>query len=231
MNFLSLCQMTAQKCGMSGASAFVSTVNQTGEFKRLVGWVNEAWMEIQLHRDDWDWMRGSVSFQTVPFQATYTPTQCGVTDLAEWLMNTSFCSFRYYVTSVGVKSEIFLSYMKYDDWRDAFQYNSLRTSYSRPEFITITPDQSIGLGQIPDSTPYTIVGSYFKEATMMAADTDIPGLPTRFHMAIVYKAMMFYGEYEGDEYVRALNERNYNTMLSRLSIAQLPEVTFGATLA
>lgn len=230
MNFLALAQKLVEKCGISGTGPTTVT-NQVGELKRAVNWINEAWLNIQQSRDDWDWMRGSVSFQTVTHQATYTPAQCGITDLAEWLLNTSICTFRTYDTNVGVASEIFLSYVDWNTYRDIYLYGNMRQSYARPLSVTAAPDMSIGLGQIPDSANYTIVGDYFKEPSLLVNDSDIPGLPTRFHMLIVYQAMIYYGEYEQDDYVRTTAELNYKRMLSSMVVAQLPEVTMGAALA
>lgn len=230
MNYLALAQKLVEKCGISGAGP-VTTAGQTGELKRATGWINEAWSAIQQVRPDWEWMRASASFSTVAGQATYTPAQCGVTDLAEWMMNSRNCTFRCYLASVGVRSEMDLSYMPYGDWRDTYQMGNMRLSQSRPMSITITPDQSIGLGMTPDSTDYTIVGDYFREPSALVADTDIPGMPARFHMLIVYQAMQYYAQYESDEYTRQTSEREYNKMMGRMTIAQMPEVTIGGALA
>lgn len=230
MNKLALAQKLVEKCGISGAGP-VTTIAQTGELKRVVGWIDEAWTAIQQVRPDWEWMRASASFSTVAGQATYTAAQCGVADLAEWIMNSRDCTFRCYLTSAGVNSEIDLSYMPYGSWRDLYQFGNMRLVRSRPMSITITPDQSIGLGMTPDSAGYTIVGDYFREPSMMTIDADIPAMPTRFHMLIVYQAMQYYAQYEGDEYVRQTSEREYNKMMGRMTIAQLPEVTVGGALA
>ena len=230
MNYLALAQKLVEKCGISGAGP-VTTVGQAGELKRVTGWINEAWSSIQQVRPDWEWMRASASFQTVAGQSTYTPAQCGVTDLAEWIMNSRDCTFRYYLASVGVRSEIDLSYTPYDAWRDQYQKGSMRLAQSRPMAITITPGQSIGLGMTPDSADYTIVGDYFREPSAMVADTDIPAMPARFHMLIVYQAMQYYAQYEADEYTRQTSEREYSKMMGRMTIAQLPEVTIGGSLA
>lgn len=230
LTFLRLTQLLVQKCGMSGTGP-VSVVNQTGELLRAVNWINEAWINIQQSRDDWDWMRAPISFKTAPGQATYSQQQCGITDLAEWLMNSEYCSFRLYNESEGVGSEIHLSYMPYESWRNLYQYGSNRITYSRPMAITITPDQSIGLGQTPDSTDYVIVGEYFRTPSYFVNNTDVPGMPDRFHMAIVYQAMIYYAMYEEDDYLRQMAEREYNKIMGRMEKAQLPEVTFGGALA
>lgn len=230
MNFLALAQKLVEKCGISGTGP-VTVLNQSGELKRAVNWINEAWVSIQQTREDWDWMRGSVSFSTVAQQGSYTPAQCGITDLAEWYLNSRYCSFRTYDTTVGVRSEIYMSQIDYDTYRDIYLYGSMRLSYARPLSIAVAPDMSLCFGQIPDSSNYTIVGDYFKTPTEMVNDTDIPGLPTRFHMVIVYQAMIYYGEYEQDEYVRQMAETNYRKMMGNMTVAQLPEMTMGPALA
>lgn len=230
MNFLSLAQKVVEKGGIAGTGP-TTVIGQAGELKRVVGYVNEAWNDIQLARNDWRWMRGSVSFSTVANQATYTPAQCGVTDLETWLVDSRQNTFRSYVTSDGVGSEIFLSYQPYDVWRDCFQYGAIRDTRSRPMVITVTPDQSLGFGETPDSADYTIVGDYQKMPSELAADADVPGLPAPFHMLIVYRALVLYAQYEENDYLRSINERDYNRMMSRLVSNQLPEMVMGAALA
>lgn len=225
-----MAQMLAQKCGISGTGP-TTVIGQTGELKRVIGWIGESWLNIQQVRQDWEWMRGSVAFQTVPGQATYTAADAGITDFAEWVMNSKACTFRNYLASVGVGSEIFLSYMPYETWRDTYQYGAMRLTKSRPVAITITPDQSIGLGLTPDTAGYTVVGDYFKTPSEMTVDTDVPGLPARYHMLIVYQAMVYYAMYEEDEYLRQMAETQYRRMMASMTIAQLPEVRFGGGLA
>src|SRR4051812_26189101 len=57
MNRLQLCQRLALECGVSGA--LTSTLNQPGEFDRIVTWIDQAWNDLQTEHDDWDWMRSS----------------------------------------------------------------------------------------------------------------------------------------------------------------------------
>lgn len=230
MNYLQLCQRMVQKCGIAGSGPS-SVLNQTGELARVVNWINEAWLSIQEERADWQWMRKSVSFTTVYQQRYYTPAQCGISDFARWAMDTKENSFRCYLTSVGTASEIFLSYLEFETFRDTYVYGAMRTTYSRPVVITVAPDKSIGLGLAPDNTGYTITGDYFSTPTQMTANTDTPEMPDRFHMLIVYRAMMYYADYEQDAFLRQTAEAEYNRMLRRLTTEQLPEFLVGASLA
>jgi hypothetical protein len=129
----------------------------------------------------------------------------------------------------GLRSEVFMDYLDYDGWRDAYLYGALRSTRSRPGMITITPDKSIGLGPVP-AAGYTALGDYFAAPSYMAADLDIPTLPTQFHMAIVYRAMMAYAGYESASEVYQRGEVEFNKMMRRLTIDRTPEVTFGGAL-
>jgi hypothetical protein len=81
MSFLTIVTRLCQNCGVTPPS---SVVAQTGESLRMVNFANEAWMDIQAQRADWQWMRKSIAFQTVAGQSTYTPTQTGATDFSSW---------------------------------------------------------------------------------------------------------------------------------------------------
>lgn len=224
--YLQLANSLISKCGISGGS-IASVSNQTGEAGRVVSWINEAYTQIQLAFPDWYWMRSNVSFSTTANQGAYTPAQAGITDLANWKTD----SFRCYVTSTGVRSEMFLERMDYDTFRDIYLFGNLRLSYSRPTVISFAPNYSINLGMAPDSTDYTIVGEYFKQPTTLVNSTDTPAMPSQFHNIIVYKAMMMYGMYEAAQEVVIEGTNLYNQMLRRLVRDQLPDAESAGALA
>ena len=230
MNFLELVQRAKRKCRVAGAAP-TTVINQAEEFARLVDATNEAWMWLQLKRADWHWMRYSMSFPAVSGQATYTLAQIeatgsGFSYFGNWEKN----SFRNYVTSVGTNSEFLMAWTDYDNWRDVYQYGATRNTLTRPTEFTILPALGIGLGCTP-AAGYTISGDYFKVATEMALDADIPALPKQFHMAIVYKAMMFYGVSESSPEIYDEGKAEFDTMMARIELQQLPAMGEGGTLA
>jgi hypothetical protein len=310
MNFLALFQRLKTECGVSGSTP-TTVVGQAGEYGRLVSWVNSAWMDIQMMRQDWDWMRTTATFPTVTGQPIYTTTQIGLTDFGKWARDTfrnyanptvtfsiaSPCVMTlqshnlsvgdmvipfttgalptgltsgttYYVQSVpsadtvtlsatsggsaintsgtqsgthtissnnvltyaGLRSEIFMPYIEYDEWRDGYEFGALRQTQTRPTVITITPNKSIGVGPFPISG-YTVLGDYYRVPTEMSANTDTPTLPTQFHMAIVYRAMMSYGAYESAAEVYQRGEAEFNRMIRRVLADRLPEISAGSALA
>lgn len=225
MNFLQLVQRLQQECGVSGSS-ITTTVSQTGENKRLVDWVNSAWFDIQGIREDWQWLRTTTTFTTVAHQPFYTTAQCNATNFGRWDRDT----FRNYVTSTGTTSEIFMEYIDYETWRDGYYYGALRDTLSRPFVMSISPDKSICVGPIADDG-YTLLGDYFTLPVEMASDTDTPAMPSKFHMIIVYRAMMMYGYYENAQEVIARGTMEYKRLLRRVEDDRMPELVVGAALA
>lgn len=222
--FLQLCQLTREKCGISGSGP-LTTVGQTGEYGRVVNWVNEAYLEIQNANETWDWMKGDFSFQTVVGQQGYTPAQAGITDFQTWFLDTLRC----YNTSLGTADEQFVVPWPYERFRNFYQFQ--QQPQARPVVAAIdAPTKSLLLGNTPDQV-YTIRGKYQKYATYMGADTDVPILPVQYHMLIVYGAMRMYALYENAPEVMAGANVMYDSMYDRLMLNQAEDIRFGDPLA
>jgi hypothetical protein len=231
MNYLQLVQRLKRKCRVTGALPATLQNGPAEEVSRLADWINEAWMDIQLMRPDWRWMRGSVSFTTTQAQPTYTLAQILVLDptftsFGNWKTET----FRNYVTSAGVTSEIFMDYIPYDVWRDTYQFGGFRVSYSRPIHVSYDSVFSICMGPVPVSG-YTVIGDYYKKAAEMSADTDTPTLGVQFHQAIIYRAMMFYGASEAAPEVYQEGELEFKRAMARISMHELTQTEIGGALA
>lgn len=246
------------ECGVASSTAIqvvLPTVSSaTGSLGRVVNWVSDAWTDIQMDFSDWDWMRSSnllgagASFQTTAGQASY-PLGFGGGDLGgdfggdfgagpgavgidpdafgKWDLET----FRCYPTAVGTRGEMFLDNIPYDAWRDGYMLGAMRDVQTRPVVAAVGPNQSICLGP-PPNDQYTITADYFVAPSQMVADTDVPtGLPTRFHMLIVYVAMQKYGQYEAATEVYQRGAQESSRVYAQLSAARAPRFTFGGALA
>lgn len=230
MNYLQLVNTARRECGVSGSSTPLTTVqNLSGESLRMANWVNQAWVDVQTAKEDWQWMREAVQFNTVTHQQVYSPTDTGVADtFGNWKRDSFRCS------SVGQNyaDEQLLNYMEYTTFRNLYQYGNMRTTYARPVVVSIVPgsDKSLGFGAIPDQ-PYVITGEYYKKPVDFSADTDEPAIPDRFQMMIVYRAMMYYGGYEAAPEVFSRGEQEFKRLMNRLNIDQLPTIVSGPPLA
>ena len=225
MNYLALVQRLRTECGVSGTNT--SVVGATGEWGRLCSWIATAWEDLQVEYPEWEWMRKPVSFNTVAQQGEYSPSvDLLLTDFGSWREN----SFRCYLTAAGFGSEQLLGFKEYNEFRDYYLLASRRNTYARPTEITVAPNKNLILGLIPDAV-YTVSGEYFKTPIVLSADADIPDLPTRFHMAIVYKAMISYGMFEGANEVVQRGEAQYRQMLNKIRYDQMPTITRGSALS
>jgi hypothetical protein len=96
--------------------------------------------------------------------------------------------------------------------------------------VSITPEKDLAFGSTPDIA-YVIDGEYYTQPVSLTADTDIPGIPDRFQMAIVYRAMMYYAGYEAAPEVLSRGDFEYRRLYSRMEIDQLPTIVSGPPLA
>lgn len=195
MTYLQLVNRLRSECGIAGTD-ITTTVGQTGEMKRLCNWITQAWEELQLDRQDWDFMRKSVTFNTIANQQTYhvgTGLDIDISDFAKWKND----SVRQYLQSAGIATQIILSqYYDYTEFRDFYLLGSRTLVTGRPLYFTIEPaSRAILLGFTPNDV-YVTDAEYYRTPQELTADADEPIMPAQYHMAIVFKAMQKYGLYE-----------------------------------
>jgi hypothetical protein len=237
VNYLQLVQALGVEGGIAGSIS--TTSGLTGEAARLLGWINQAWNELQTARPDWKFMRSSVllgagaSFTTVGGTAYYTlgtgPGTVGVAaaNFGSWAID----SFRNYATAAGFTNEIPMEPIGFEDWRDAYMLGANRNVQTRPVVVAIGPSMEVCLGPPPNAL-YTVTGDYFIAPTAMAADGDTPtGLPARYHMLIVYKALLKYGGYEAAPEVLARARSEYATLYDELEALYAPRIGIGGAFA
>lgn len=223
MNFLQLCQRMRQECGISGNGP-ASVNNQIGENKRIIDWVASAYEDLQMKHTDWYWMRSSYEFTTTADVAGYSPSDAGITDFAQWDNET----IRLYSASETEENARFLHFMPYLTYVKSKM--TMADQANRPSYFTIMPDMKLQLAPKPDAV-YTVKGDYFKSPVTLTATLDTPDLPARFHMAIVYRAMMMYARYEAAGEIYADAEANYRRFVNLIELNQLPTMEMAQPLA
>jgi hypothetical protein len=238
VNLLTLCQSLITEGGISGTLS--TTVGASGEMARVVGWINQAWNEIQTHHGDWRFMRSSVllgagaSFTTGAGRAYY-PLGTGANTVgiaADGFGQWAKDSFRNYTTSVGFTNEIPMELIGFEAWREAYMLGANRNVQTRPVVVAIGPNMEVCLGP-PPNDQYTITADYYVAPTLMAADADVPALlPARYHMLIVYKALISkYGGYEAAAEVIQRGQQQYAPLFDELETLYGPRIAVGGALA
>lgn len=224
MTYLQLVQRLRQECGVSGTGPN-TTNNLTGEMGRLAAWIRSAWMDIQRLHPDWEFMRQPFEFVTQEGKAKYSPSEMLIHSLGSFKRD----SLRCYRMESGVHDEQILPFMDYDSFRNYYLLGSSRTIRSRPNCFSIDSQRNVILGHAPDGQ-YVVTGECYAMPTEFHNDDDMPAMPSQFHMLIVYRAMMNYGQYEAAPEVFQHGFAEYKTMLTRLAADQLPRITFGEPL-
>lgn len=236
-SFLALTQRLQLEAAVSGT---ISTLaGATGETLRLKTWIQQGFEDYQNERFNWEYLRSSqllgqgVSFVTVSGQAEYPlgtgPGTVGVaaSDFASWVK----ASFRDQTTTSGVQDQFPLAWISYDAWRDSYAMGSLQTVQTRPVAIAVGPNNSICVGPYPTST-YTLTGDYYLSPRTLIVDADEPTvIPVQFQIAIVWRALWYYGMYEGAPEAVSKGATRYRQTCRQLGNLRGGMVTAGRALA
>jgi hypothetical protein len=199
--FLELAQETRALSGIGGTGP-ASVVTASGIEGRIVNYVKNAWIDIQMHPKKWKWMWGRYLAPIpggAPLQTIINTREYPLTDVESVRVK----SFRSYLTATGVSDRqrmIWLSWMKFDR-----AHGTVDELANRP--IRITRDPSGQLVVYPKaSAAYSIEFEYFKGAQILTANDDIPQLPVDFHQLIVYEALKRFGKAEDAPEIIKLGE-------------------------
>jgi len=231
MTFLELVNRTKQECGVPG-EALTTIVGANREMQRIIDWVAQSYTEIQEEHQDWDFLRESMTFNTVAEQQTYTvgdgaSYDIDLDDFGIWRND----SFRAYLQSAGIATQIILAqYYSYSEFRDFYLLGSRQLVSGRPLYITIEPaSRSLLLGFKPNDI-YVVTGEYYRTPHTLTVDADTPIFPSRYHLSIVYKAMQKYGLFNvAAEQIEA-GRQGFSKLINRMEIDQLPQMLTGASL-
>ncbi|MFC0268577.1 phage adaptor protein [Kushneria aurantia] len=209
MTYLELCQRLRQEVGAAGTGP--ANVNgQSGEYARLIGWVDQAWREIQAARTEWRfaWAEGAVEL-TPEFRDYSVPD-----DMARWLPET---------LRIGTDS---VHALEYAESRERFR----TPGGSAPWLATLLPDGRIRLDSFPREVSL-LTFEYYRTPQVLTANSDAPRLPERFHLLIVYRAMIQYGLYENAPEVVQQGARNSQQMMMDMESSELPPLALAGALA
>ncbi len=219
MNRLKLCNTLLAKTGIQGGN-LATTLNQTGERGKVVGWIDEAYNIIQSARSTWLFLRNTKTVSLGSGTQTYTDAT-----VARWI--TDDC--RIYSTDTTDEQQI--AYVSWETFRLMYLLGTQRTQTGRPTVFSIEPDGTLIFAPIPDGS-YSFESEAYIIPDTMTADADVPLFPNRFHEIIIWKALMIYaGGYtsEADKY--DVGSIEYKKLFKKLCFDQLERPFFGEPLA
>jgi len=214
MDFLTLCQETARDSGIvAGLPSLTTVAGATGRIAQLVGWVRDAWIDIQNEREDWLWMQRRFTASLTASSSTYSAASLGLSRVGRW--DTGRPSFRpmwIYDPATGQSDENDIPFIPYDSWMKTYERGA--HDESRPTCWSISPQNELLFGPVPDKA-YTIRGGYTLAAQELTADSDEPEMPSQYHRVIIAEAIALVSR--SDEVIETLT--TYKGQYDRLRSA------------
>lgn len=199
--FLDLCTQLIEDAGISGTIA--STVAQTGEFKRVVGWIRRATTEIEGMWFNWNFLHEFHSLNTIIGVRDYPPPS----NLNMW------------DTSV-LRLDEFEQNLIYRDWNVQKLDPSIPQN-GDPYLFTILPAKTLRLYDTP-MREQLMTGAYWRKATELVESLDEPSIPEQFRDVIVSKALTYYANYESADESKLSGIETLLPRLSQLRSSELP---------
>ena len=223
MNFLALCQRVFIEGGISGQ--ITSVQNQTGEALRIVTWVNSAYREI-LNSDQFSFgfIRREHQFQLTPNVGIYSGVDMALPKLGQWdtrSMRVSIYQDR--------SDKTFVFNMRWPEFRDFWRFSTRSTIAARPLNCSVDQGTKLQLGPLP-AAAYWLNFQYLEVPSDLQDNDDLPAIPERWQMVIVWRALRHYGLFEAAPEVVIRAEAAYNEIMLRMTIDQTPEIVVGPPL-
>jgi hypothetical protein len=236
MNYLQICQMTAQQTGTIQGVMPITVVGQVNRLKLIVDYVREAYLDIQNAHRKWRWLNSRFTGQTIVGQMFYDATSftdevdnTPVTRFSQWLFEQSGSdqSLSSYKTADGANEEGSLHFLDADRFYET-QGRGVHPP-GKPNFYTVDNRNRLAVSPVPDAV-YTLRGKYRKSAQYLTADADIPEMPVDFHTIIKDAALSYVEGFDEGPRIPLFRLRMLPNF-SMLEAHQLPHVTWGAPLA
>lgn len=237
MNFLEIVQRLHSETQSGTGSRPSTTLNQSGDHRRLVDWAASAYKDIQQRHPNWRWLRSEFSLNTVANTDRYAFGDCTDVELttaidrwrAWWpLDERGFHNVRIYLQSGGIAGQGYLPFVPWAYFRTLYRTGAQNASM--PAHITIDPQGRWVLGPKPDAV-YVVSGEYQKGNQILAADDDEPEFPVDYHELVFYWAMEKYGasKVSVENFNRAQLEGG--RLMRSLELNQLPDMLLAGPLA
>jgi hypothetical protein len=113
---------------------------------------------------------------------------------------------------------------------DEFRKHDVQDGGAYPRFITQKPDGVLVLDASPDQDGQ-VTFEYWRTPQALIEGGVSPRLPERYHMVIVYRAMLYYGLYENAPEVVQAARSGEAKILHEMVAMELPPMTPGGPLA
>ncbi len=208
MNYLQLCNAVLREINEVEITNVTST---RGIQTSIADFINKAQRDIINSEVEWPFTVVNQSFTTTAGTSEYSRESDAKT--------VDFDSFTVQESASTAERKLsFISFDEYLERRNEADTNPDTSSRSLPEYVYETPDTKIGLSPVPDVSTYTVRYYYYQTTSDMAANTDTPTIPERFHDVIVNRARYYAHMLRSDVQFSQLALRDYTDGLSRMRV-------------
>lgn len=210
MNFLALCKRVGSESGIT--SNFTTVTNQTGALNKIVEWVRLAALDIEISRVDWKFHFETLSSTLEADRKIFLEGDLGVNDINNVLN----------VIIDGIPTD----FIEWDEYTALYRANAKSNdTASSVTAMTRAPSGKFYVYPVP-TRPLSIELDYSRVPTELINSTDVPVIPSRYHEAIVQRALMFFAEDSEDFNRLATARENYKTWMNLLNRDQRPNMVF-----
>lgn len=222
--FLELCQAAVRESGMAtGGGALPATVaNQVNVLGKMVARVAEAWAEIQGEKK-WDFLRGTKTFPLIVTQRSYSIEGTNVGELNWQDLSELDAKSAFVITRASDGSKALLTYRPWRKWRELYAV-AVTWPVGIPSEFTIDQGLNVVFNATPDAA-HSIELPYWKQPTVLAADSDKPAIHKNIRPVIYWRAVRKFAEDKNDMGRKTRAESEESRHYHMLMRAYLPPVT------
>jgi hypothetical protein len=225
VNFLAIVKRLHREAGRSSAAPITVATDDVRQL-RLVDAARDAWNELQRERDDWRWMRRTLDATLTIGQQTYSATSdFSATRFGRWRKATvRYWPILYIDGSPNAQWP--LDFRQLDDFRQEWIYR--QNGNSTPLDWSCDETDRLLLGPAP-ALAYKLRQDYVMEPFELGTgnadpNLDEPDMPERFHLLLVWKALMAVAVADAKPEILKRAEDQYAPMFSDLLLDQATEL-------
>lgn len=221
MNFLEIAKRVRQECGISGDGPS-NVAGQVGMYAKIVAWVQSAHEEVQQLHATWDFDWGTHTQALTAGVESYDPAS----DWGVGIKKFDDDGLYVYRTDDGPIAKTWVPLI---DWQT---FRKLRRPLITgiPQYASIAPNNKLFFFP-PPIDGVTAVMEFYRTPQVLVNNNDTPRMPERFHMAIVWRAVMFWCAHDENPALWQAAQQNYRELVNKMTITELPELTPTEALA
>lgn len=213
MNFLEIAKRVRQECGISGDGPS-NVAGQTGMYAKIVAWVQAAHEELQQLNAAWDFDWDEHTQALTAGVESYDPANDWGLAIRRFDGNGLYA----YRNVDGPAAKVWVPII---DWQ-TFRYARQPNVTGLPICASQAPNGRLYFHPAPDAD-LTAVMEFYREPQVLSGNTDVPRMPARFHMAIVWRAVMFWCAHDENSALWQSANQNYRELVNKMTITELPE--------